>query len=203
MSRQVRLEYPGALFHVTSRGNARQNIFFDDDDRELYLELLGATVKKFGWILTAYVLMSNHVHLLIQLTANTMSLGMKWLNEKYAQRFNRRHDRVGHLFQGRPKAPLIEKDSYFLEVLRYVVLNPFGQTWFHCRRITAGAVIARFWGLKSHRNGSPSTTCSRSSHRIVRSRSLDIAVGSTQASVSSERPGRTWSARSTSAVNSG
>jgi len=124
MSRPLRLEYPGALFHITARGNARQNIFRDDYDREFFLELLGACVKQFAWILTAYALMPNHFHLVVQLTCETLSRGMQWLNGKYAQAFNRRHNRVGHLFQGRFDAPLIEKEAYFLEVLRYVVLNP-------------------------------------------------------------------------------
>lgn len=124
MSRPLRLEYPGSLWHVTARGNARQLIFRDDGDREFFLELLGACVKRFAWILSAYVLMPNHFHLLIQLTCETLSRGMQWLNSTYSQRFNRRHDRVGHLLQGRFKAFLIDKESYFLEVLRYVVLNP-------------------------------------------------------------------------------
>ncbi len=124
MSRPLRLEYPGSLHHITARGNARQNIFRDDRDREFFLELLGACVKRFAWILTAYVLMPNHIHLVVQLTCETLSRGMQWLNGKYSQAFNRRHDRVGHLFQGRFNAFLIEKESYFLEVLRYVVLNP-------------------------------------------------------------------------------
>ncbi|HMC20680.1 MAG TPA: transposase [Thermoanaerobaculia bacterium] len=124
MSRPLRLEYPGSLHHVTSRGNERQNIFRDDIDRELFLGLLGACVKRFDWILTAYVLMTNHFHFVVQLTQETLSTGMKWLNGKYAQAFNRRHDRVGHLFQGRPDMPLVEKETYLLEVLRYDVLNP-------------------------------------------------------------------------------
>jgi REP element-mobilizing transposase RayT len=124
MSRQVRLEFPGALFHVTSRGNNKQNIFFDDHDRELYLDLLGMCEKRFGWIIPAYVLMSNHVHLLIQLTIETLSKGLEWLHGQYARSFNRRHGRVGHLFQGPPYAPLIEKQAYYQQVLSYVVLNP-------------------------------------------------------------------------------
>ncbi len=124
MSRPLRLEYPGALFHVTSRGNGRQDIFRDDRDRQFFLDLLGAAVKRFAWIVTAYALMPNHFHLLIQLTLETLSKGLQWLNSKYAQAFNQRHDRVGHLFQGRFHAALVEKETYFLEVLRYVVLNP-------------------------------------------------------------------------------
>lgn len=124
MSRQLRLQYPGSLHHITSRGNARQNIFLDDVDRRRFLELLGACVQRFGWILTAYALMSNHFHLVVQLTAENLSRGMQWLNGTYPQLFNRRHERVGHLFQGRPCIRLVEKETYSLEVLRYVVLNP-------------------------------------------------------------------------------
>jgi REP element-mobilizing transposase RayT len=124
MCRPLRLEYPDSLWHVTVRGNARQNIFRDDSDRQFFLELLGACVKRFAWILTACVLMSNHFHLVVQLTCETLSRGMHWLNASYSQTFNRRHDRVGHLFQGRFNAFLIEKEAYSLEVLHYVVLNP-------------------------------------------------------------------------------
>jgi putative transposase len=124
MSRPLRLEYPGSLHHVTCRGNAQQNIFLDDVDRELFLRLLGMCVERFSWILTAYVLMSNHFHLVIQLTEETLSRGLHWLNGDYSQKFNRRHKRVGHLLQGRPDIRLIEEEAYGLEVLRYVVLNP-------------------------------------------------------------------------------
>ena len=124
MSRQLRLEFPGALFHVTSRGNERRDIFRDDIDRRVFLELLGKAVHRFDWILLAYVLMSNHFHLLLRLTAETLSRGMQWLNGEYARRFNRRHGRVGHLIQGRPWCVLVEEERYLREVLRYVVLNP-------------------------------------------------------------------------------
>ncbi len=124
MSRPLRLEFPGSLWHITARGNAKQPIFRDDSDREFFLDLLGACVKRHAWVLTAYVLMSNHFHQLIELTTETLSRGMQWLNGSYGQAFNRRHQRVGHLFQGRFHAPLIEKDAYFAQVLRYIVLNP-------------------------------------------------------------------------------
>jgi REP element-mobilizing transposase RayT len=124
MSRPLRLEYPGSLWHVTVRGNGKQDIFRDDRDRRIFLKLLGACVNRFAWILPAYVLMSNHFHLVIELTCETLSRAMHWLNGTYSQAFNRRHDRIGHLFQGRFKSFLIEKEAYFLEVLRYVVLNP-------------------------------------------------------------------------------
>jgi len=124
MSRPLRLEFPGALFHVYARGNNKQQIFRDDHDRKLFLKLLAACVTRFGWILTAYALMSNHFHLVVQLTIETLSKGMKWLDGEYATVFNKRHGCVGHVFQGRYKAPLVEKESYQLELARYVVLNP-------------------------------------------------------------------------------
>ena len=124
MARPLRLEFPGALFHITVRGNERREIFRDDRDRHHFLDLLGECVDRFDWILTTYALMPNHFHLLIQLTIETLSTGMGWLNGSYTQDFNHRHERVGHLFQGRFKALLVDKDSYSLEVLRYVVLNP-------------------------------------------------------------------------------
>jgi putative transposase len=125
MARPLRLEFPGALFHVTSRGNNKCDIFLDDHDRLRFLEFLAQAVERFGWILTAYVLMTNHFHLLIELTEEgTLSRGMQWLNGRYVPEFNRRHHRVGHLFHRPFNAPLIEKETYFQEVARYVVLNP-------------------------------------------------------------------------------
>lgn len=124
MSRPLRLEYPGALYHVTQRGNNQQDIFLDHDDREVFLELLGKCVKRFAWILTAYVLMSNHFHFVIQLTCASLSRGMQWLDSEYPRYFNRRYRRVGHLYQGRFNAPLVQKESYSLNVLRYDILNP-------------------------------------------------------------------------------
>ncbi len=124
MSRPLRLEYPGSLWHITVRGNEKRPTFHTDRDRLRFLDLLGEAVRRFRWILTAYVLMSNHYHLLLQLTEETLATGMHWLNGTYAPWFNRSHERVGHLFQGRYKSHLIEKETYFLEVVRYVVLNP-------------------------------------------------------------------------------
>ena len=124
MSRPLRLEFPGALFHVISRGDAKQRIFIDDRDCALFLDLLGECVTRFHWILTAYALMPNHFHLLVQLTSETLSKGMQWLNGSYAVAFNRRHGRVGHVLQGRFKSPLVEKETYLLELVRYIVLNP-------------------------------------------------------------------------------
>ena len=124
MARPLRLELPGAVYHLTSRGNARQKIFFTDRDRELFLNTLSHVISRFGWICHAYCLMANHYHLLIETPKANLSFGMRQLNGVYTQSFNCRHGRVGHLFQGRFKAILIEKDSYLLELCRYIVLNP-------------------------------------------------------------------------------
>jgi REP element-mobilizing transposase RayT len=124
MARPLRIEYPGALYHVTARGNARDWIYVDDEDRETFLELLGDVVASFNWALHAYCLMGNHYHLLVETPEANLGHGMRQLNGVYTQRFNRRHERVGHVFQGRYKAILVEKDAYLLELARYVVLNP-------------------------------------------------------------------------------
>jgi len=124
MSRPLRLEFENALYHITSRGNERRSIFRSDRDRKTFLAFLGQTAQRFGWSITAYVLMTNHFHLVIQTPQPNLSRGMHWLNSTYAGWFNRSRKRCGHLFQGRFKAFLIEKEAYFAEVLRYVVLNP-------------------------------------------------------------------------------
>lgn len=124
MARPLRLELAGGLYHVTSRGNGRQDIYLDDEDRQNWLDLLGETCVRFNWICHAYCLMTNHYHIVIETVEGNLSHGMRQLNGVYTQRFNRRHDRVGHVFQGRYKAILVDKDSYLLELSRYVVLNP-------------------------------------------------------------------------------
>lgn len=124
MARPLRIQFEGALYHVTSRGNARQKIFLDDKDRNGFLETLTGVVDRFGWICHAYCLMNNHYHLLIETPAANLSRGMQMLNGIYTQSFNRRHGRVGHVLQGRFKAIVVEKESHLLELSRYVVLNP-------------------------------------------------------------------------------
>lgn len=124
MTRPLRLEFPGAVYHVTSRGNARQDIVADDRDRSQWLTLLAHVVDRYGWLCHAYCLMDNHYHLLIETPQPTLSLGMRQLNGRYTQAYNRRHARVGHLFQGRFTAILVEKEAHLLELCRYVVLNP-------------------------------------------------------------------------------
>ncbi|MGH8630527.1 MAG: transposase, partial [Burkholderiales bacterium] len=124
MARPLRIEFPGALYHVMARGDGRSGIFKDDEDRELFLSTLGKVCSRFDWQIWAYCLMGNHYHLLIETARASLARGMRELNGQYTQAFNRRHRRVGHLLQGRYKALLVEKDSYLLELSRYVVLNP-------------------------------------------------------------------------------
>jgi putative transposase len=124
MARALRIEFPGAVYHVTSRGNEQRRIFYGNQDREAFLHFLGIAVARFGWSVTAWVLMTNHYHLVIQTPEPNLSRGMHWLNGTYAGWFNHRHQRSGHLFQGRFKGLLIDKDTYFSEVIRYVALNP-------------------------------------------------------------------------------
>jgi REP element-mobilizing transposase RayT len=124
MARPLRIEFPGALYHVTSRGNARQAIFIDDEDRGGFLDVLSMVVERFNWLCHAYCLMENHYHLLIETPEGNLSIGMRELNGVYTQGFNQRYRRVGHLFQGRYKAILVEKEYHLLSLCRYVVLNP-------------------------------------------------------------------------------
>lgn len=124
MARQPRVEYAGALHHVMSRGNDGIPIFRDDQDRRLFLDLLAQEIIRSGWILHEYCLMSNHYHLEIETRECTLSTGMHRFLGRYAQRFNKRHGRRGHLFQERFKNILVEKESYGLTLSRYIVLNP-------------------------------------------------------------------------------
>jgi len=117
MARPLGIEFEGALCHVTLRGNARQSIFLKDSDRSDFLDTLAGVVERYRWICHAYYLM-------VETPEANLSRGMRQLNGVYTQISNRRHGRVGHLFQGRFKAVLVEKESYLLELARYVVLNP-------------------------------------------------------------------------------
>ena len=142
MARPLRIEYPGALYHVTSRGNGRADIFLDDQDRLTFLDILGDAAGRFGWRCHAYCLMDNHYHLLIETPEANLSRGMRHVNGVYTQRFNRAHELVGHVFQGRFKAILVEREAYLLELSRYVVLNP----------VRAGLVrSAKDWRWSSYR----------------------------------------------------
>jgi len=124
MARPIRIEFAGALYHVTSRGDRREAIFEDDADRFRFLEVLGSVVETFNWRCHSYCLMTNHYHLVIETVDGNLSKGMRQLNGVFTQWSNRRHRRSGHLFQGRFKSILVDSERYLLELARYVVLNP-------------------------------------------------------------------------------
>ena len=124
MARPLRIEFEGALYHVTSRGNRKEAIFEDDADRLRFLDILKNVMQQTGWICHAYCLMDNHYHLVIETPQANLAKGMRQLNGIYTQAYNRRHDRTGHIFQGRYKSIIVDGDRYFLELCRYVMLNP-------------------------------------------------------------------------------
>lgn len=124
MARPLRIQYPGALYHVTVRGNGRHDIFYDAKDKTIFLNLLADITETHNIHCYAYCLMDNHFHLLIETPDANLSRVMRDLNGEVTQAHNKRYDSTGHLFQGRYKAFLIEKELYLLAVARYIVLNP-------------------------------------------------------------------------------
>jgi len=124
MTRPLRLELNGGIYHVTSRGDRREAIYEDDDDRQKWMPTLGSVCERCHWRCHAYCLMDNHYHIVIETAEPNLSKGMRQLNGVYTQYYNRRHIRVGHVFQSRFKEVLVERDEYLLELARYVFLNP-------------------------------------------------------------------------------
>ena len=124
MARKPRVEFPGACYHVLTRGNHRQAIFHDDADRAYYLERLEHYRRRYGFRLYAYVLMTNHVHLLLETEKVPLAKIMQGLQFTYSRYYNRRYHKVGHLFQGRYRAILVDRNAYLLELVRYLHLNP-------------------------------------------------------------------------------
>jgi REP element-mobilizing transposase RayT len=126
MARALRIEYPGAVYHVMARGNQGRPIFKDDPDRKRFLETLGEAAEKTGIVIHAYVLMGNHYHLLLETPEGNLVAALKWLQGAYTQRYNGRHKVFGHLFQGRYKAVIVDpqESSYFQVVSTYIHLNP-------------------------------------------------------------------------------
>ncbi|RJP32444.1 MAG: transposase [Actinobacteria bacterium] len=143
MARPLRIQYEDALYHVTARGNEKRDIFKDDRDRNVFLNILSTVVERFKWIPYSFCLMSNHYHLLVRTPKANLSQGMHYQNAVYSQYFNRTHERVGHLFQGRFKAFLIHDEERLLVAARYVVLNP----------VRAGIVtLPREWKWSSYQD---------------------------------------------------
>ena len=153
MARPLRVQFPGAVYHVTSRGNARAPIFLVKEDRQQFCQVLAQAVSRYAWRCHAYCLMDNHYHLLIETLEASLARGMRHLNGRYTQSFNVRHRRVGHVFQGRYQAILVEKETHLLELCRYIVLNPVRarmvktpSAWFWSSyRATAGEATPPHW----------------------------------------------------------
>jgi len=124
MARPPRIEFPGAFYHVVVRGNQQQKVFGSDPDRLTYLDILARNKEKHGFVLYAYVLMSNHIHLLVETGDTGISRVMQSINQTYTQYFNRKYRKVGHLFQGRFKGILCDRDAYLVHLVRYIHLNP-------------------------------------------------------------------------------
>lgn len=153
MARPLRIEFPGAFYHLTARGDRREAIYEDDEDRRAFLATFAEVIEQFEWRCHAYCLMTNHYHLLVETVHANLSKGMRQLNGVFTQRSNRRHERGGHLFQGRYKAILVDADGYLQALSRYVVLNPVRagmvaapDDWpWSSYRATAGLAPAPSW----------------------------------------------------------
>jgi putative transposase len=169
MSRPLRLEFPGAIYHVTSRGDRREAIYRDDPDRQAQLAVIGQAMDRFEAQVLAYCQMGNHYHLVLHTRQANLSRTMRHINGVYTQHFNRRHGLVGHLFQGRFKAILVDRDAYLLALCRYVERNPVaaglvedaGDWVWSSYNAHVGAVSAPDWldtdGLHGYLLGRPVT----------------------------------------------
>ena len=166
MARPLRLEFPGAVYHITARGDCGDAIFRDDHDRLLFIDLLGKEVTQQGWLLYAFCLMDNHYHLLLETPQPNLVRGMRRLNGVYTQAFSRRHDLVGPVLQGRYKSILVDKELYLRELCRYVVLNPM-----RVKRKSAKSVTLYRWSSylpTAGRAGAPEWLAVRSVRALFR-----------------------------------
>ena len=153
MARQARIEYKGALYHLTSRGNAQQDIYRSDEDRFEFLDILRRSRNRYNCTIYAYCLMDNHYHLLVETPDGNLSQFMRQLNGVYTQKFNFTHRSTGHIFEGRYKSILVQRDLYLLELARYIVLNPVragmvrsAKNWpWSSYRATAGLTASTEW----------------------------------------------------------
>lgn len=135
MARPLRIQYPGAFYHLTNRGNDRKSIFKDDEDRRRFLEILAQSIATYQVVLHGYVLMANHYHLLVETPLGNLAEFMRHFNITYTSHFNRRHRRSGHLFQGRYGSVLIDQDVYLAPVSRYIHLNPVKVGWLKSKPV--------------------------------------------------------------------
>jgi len=152
MARAQRIEYEGAVYHVTARGNERRAIFHNDADRERFLRVLGESVERFETRLYLFCLMTNHVHLVVETPRANLGQFMHRIETAYTVYFNRRHDRCGHLLQGRYGARLVEKDAYILRLSRYVHLNPVFTAAARKRPVRERIAMLREYRWSSYRS---------------------------------------------------
>ena len=124
MARSLRVEYPGAVYHVLNRGNYRKPVFETPEARDAFEACLFAACERYGWRLYAYCTLSNHYHGALETPEGNLSVGMQWLQSTFANRFNRAHQAHGHLFQGRFKSLIVERDEYLGPLIHYIHLNP-------------------------------------------------------------------------------
>lgn len=170
MSRPLRIEFPGAIYHVTSRGDRREPIYHDDEDRVAQIDVIARAMERFDAQVLAYCQMDNHFHLVLHTRRANLSRLMRHVNGVYTQAFNRRHGLTGHLFQGRFKAILVDREAYLLELCRYVELNPVragmvgdaGAWRWSSYRAHVGETAAQEWldtaGLHAYLLGRPAVT---------------------------------------------
>jgi len=141
MGRAWRIEYEGALYHILARGNELKDIFYDEEDRLLFLETIGEMSERYEIDIFAYVLMGNHYHILLRTNRANLSKSMQWLGLTYTRRFNIRHFRSGHLFQGRFKSIIVQNDAYLMQLSCYIHRNPLRAGIVERLANSAGAVI--------------------------------------------------------------
>ena len=184
MARPLRIEFAGAIYHLTARGDRREDIFVDDIDRAALLDVLAQALGRFDAQALAYCLMGNHYHFVLFTRQANLSRLMRHINGVYTQRFNRRHGKVGHLFQGRFKAILVDRDAYLLEVCRYVELNPLrarmvsrlGDWRWSSYPAHVGAAAAPGWldveGLHGHLLGRPARSAADNAQAAAKYQAL-------------------------------
>ena len=159
MARPLRIEYPGAVYYITSHGNGRQNIFLDSKDALSWIEVFEAVCVRFKWICHAYCLMGDHYHIVIETPASNLSKGMRQLNGVYTQDFNRRYDLGGHVFRGRFKSIIIQKDKYLTDLIKFVLSRPLKSgfatspeqfKWSSCKYIAGKEECPEWLDVKSY-----------------------------------------------------
>jgi len=159
MARPLRVDFPGAVYHVTSRGNRREDIFVDDKDKRGLLAVVARALLRFDAEALAYCLMGDHYHIVLHTRRGNQSLLMRHINGVCTQTYNRRHHKVSHLFQGRFKVILVDRDAYLLEVCRYVDLNPVRARIVPKPEAWACQVTGRTWDKRLCLRGWTPTVC--------------------------------------------